>query len=64
MLGRGFARENRGSGALITLIIRGARWSTPSPLALGVASSRASRGTGATIQPSLGEARRCGFFDP
>jgi hypothetical protein len=61
MLGRGFACAECGSGSFI---IKSARWSTTSPLALEVASSCASCGTGATTSLSLEEARRCGFDDP
>jgi hypothetical protein len=61
MLGRGFACDNCGS---VSFIVKGARWSTTSPPTLQVASSCASCGTGATIQLSLEEARRCGFDDP
>jgi hypothetical protein len=61
MLGGGFACDNCGSGSFI---IKGAGWSTTSPLALEVASSCASCGTGATIPLSLEEAWRCGFDAP
>jgi RNase P subunit RPR2 len=61
MLQKGFACHNCGS---VSFIVKDARWSTTSPLALEVASNCASCGTAATTPLSLEEARRCAFDDP
>ena len=61
ILQKEFACHNCGSGSFI---IKSAKWSMTSSLALDVDLSCANCGTGATVPLTLEEARRCGFDEP